>query len=90
MKIEKIMYESHKKDGADIDFYQVNFKRTLSTKEVSLWIDFKNKKVFGDINSAGSWYSITTVDEVKEVLEALKKSGKLKRDFSKFMKNIEK
>ncbi|WP_142977074.1 hypothetical protein [Enterococcus gallinarum] len=63
----------------DFDLYQIEARSPISTREISLYIDFIDKEVSGDIIAFGSWYDLET-ESVIEVLKQLKKENQLLRD----------
>jgi hypothetical protein len=63
----------------DFDLYQIEARSPISTREISLYIDFIDKEVSGDIIAFGSWYDLET-ESVIEVLKQSKKENQLLRD----------
>ena len=56
----------------DFDLYQIEARSPMSTKEISLTVDFIEKKVSGDIIAFGDWYDLD-IESVNEILKQLKK-----------------
>ncbi|KST48904.1 hypothetical protein [Enterococcus durans] len=63
----------------DFDLYHIEARSPISTREISLYIDFIDKEVSGDIIAFGSWYDLET-ESVIEVLKQFKKENQLLRD----------
>lgn len=56
----------------DFDLYQIEACSPMSTREITLTVDFIEKKVSGDIIAFGDWYDLD-IESVNEILKQLKK-----------------
>ena len=56
----------------DFDLYQIEARSPMSTREITLTVDFIEKKVSGDIIAFGDWYDLD-IESVNEILKQLKK-----------------
>jgi hypothetical protein len=61
----------------DLDRYQFEKQSGLSTKEVSVVIDFENEEIAGDCIAYGGWFELS----VSECLEYIQSIDKPIRDF---------
>ncbi|MDT2974807.1 hypothetical protein [Enterococcus casseliflavus] len=62
----------------DFDLYQIEARSPMSTREITLTVDFIEKKVSGDIIAFGDWYDLD-IKSVNEILKQLKKEGQTLR-----------
>ena len=56
----------------DFDLYEIEARSPMATREISLIVDFIEKKVSGDIIAFGDWYDLD-IESVNEILKQLKK-----------------
>lgn len=56
----------------DFDLYQIEVRSPMSTREITLTVDFIEKKVSGDIIAFGDWHDLD-IESVNEILKQLKK-----------------
>lgn len=56
----------------DFDLHQIEARSPMSTREITLTVDFIEKKVSGDIIAFGDWYDLD-IESVNEILKQLKK-----------------
>ena len=56
----------------DFDLYEIEARSPMSTREITLTVDFIEKKVSGDIIAFGDWYDLD-IESVNEILKQLKK-----------------
>jgi len=56
----------------DLDRYDFEEQSPLSTKEVSVVIDFENEEIEGDCIAYGGWYELS-VDECLEYIQSIDK-----------------
>ncbi|WP_231598695.1 hypothetical protein [Enterococcus gallinarum] len=56
----------------DFDLYQIEALSPMSTREITLTVDFIEKKVSGDIIAFGDWYDLD-IESVNEILKQFKK-----------------
>jgi len=86
--IKLISKETIKDVNLDFDRYIFEAKGLLSTKDISIVIDFKNKEIAGDIVAYGGWHDL----ELPECLTYLKLLDKedIIRDFDSILKKEEK
>lgn len=56
----------------DLDRYQFEEQSGLSTKEVSVVIDFENEEIAGDCIAYGGWFELS-VDECLEYIQSIDK-----------------
>lgn len=66
----------------DLDRYNFVERTGLSTKEISIDVDFERNEITGDKIAYGSWYKL----ELEECIKFLKtlQSNEIKRDFNNF------
>lgn len=54
----------------NFDLYQIEARSPMSTKEISLTVDFIEKKISGDIIAFGDWYDLykeTVIEIIKQI-----------------------
>ncbi|MGC5423395.1 hypothetical protein ACPYM4_08610 [Enterococcus faecium] len=54
----------------NFDLYQIEARSPMSTKEISLTVDFIEKKISGDIIAFGDWYNLdkeTVIEIIKQI-----------------------
>ena len=54
----------------DFDLYQIEARSPMSTREITLTVDFIEKKVSGDIIAFGDWYELdkeTVIEIIKQI-----------------------
>lgn len=56
----------------NFDLYQIGARSPMSTREITLTVDFIEKKVSGDIIAFGDWYDLD-IESVNEILKQFKK-----------------
>lgn len=78
----EVVYEGKQ---LDYDRYNLEIKNQISTKDVSVIIDFKKQEVSGDTVAHGDWYDLTT----EEVLEYVKLIDKPIRSFERILEKYE-
>ncbi len=73
-------------DNQECDFDRYNFiiRSPLSTKEISVVVDFLKDEITGDTIAYGEWYDLET-SECIELLETLNLLD-IKRDFTSIVK----
>lgn len=83
-----IEYKSTETINEEINGEEVNFDRydfvertLLSTKEVSIVVDFKNEEITGDCVAYGDWYDLD-FEECTVFIDHLNKHNLATRDFS--------
>ena len=68
----------------DFDRYNIEEQSQISTKQISIVIDFKNEEITGDIVAHGDWYDLS----LEECLEYIKVIDKPIRNFDSIIKKI--
>lgn len=63
----------------DFDLYEIEARSPMATREISLTVDFIEKKVSGDIIAFGDWYDLD-IESVNELLNQLKNEKQLLRE----------
>ena len=66
-----------KYDYKEVDVYCINERRYLSTREISVTIDFEKSEIKGDCIAYGEWYKLD-IEECKEILKAIPKEERLR------------
>lgn len=56
------MKEKINQTQVDFDRYNVEITSQISTKDVSIVVDFLNEEITGDCVAHGSWYDIDTIE----------------------------
>lgn len=71
-------------EGKQIDFdrYNLEERTQISTKQISIVVDFKNNELSGDTVAHGDWYDLS----VDECLEYIKSIDNPKRNFDSIIK----
>ncbi|HCW8076475.1 TPA: hypothetical protein OYH96_002649 [Staphylococcus aureus] len=54
----------------DFDRYNLEERTQVSTKQISIVVDFKNEEITGDIVAYGGWYDLS-VDECIEYIKVV-------------------
>ena len=75
----------------DFDLYQLEEKTLLSTKEISVTVDFShdNKAIVqGDIIAYGEWRTLA-LDECLKYLQVVVSENEILRDFKSKLKGLE-
>lgn len=62
----------------DFDLYQIEARSPMSTKEISLTVDFIEKKISGDIITFGDWYDLDK-EPIIEILTQIQEENKTLR-----------
>ena len=62
----------------DFDLYQIEARSPMSTKEISLTVDFIEKKISGDIIAFGDWYDLDK-EPIIEILTQIQEENKTLR-----------
>ena len=60
----------HEGKLVDFDRYNLEEQSQISTKQISIVIDFKNEEISGDIVAHGDWYDLS-VDECLEYIRVI-------------------
>lgn len=60
----------HEGKIVDFDRYNLEEQSQISTKQISIVIDFKNEEISGDIVAHGDWYDLS-VDECLEYIRVI-------------------
>lgn len=67
----KMQFEQNGK-SFDYDIYELETQTQISTKQITIVVDFKNEEITGDIVAHGSWYDLT-IEECLEYIEIIDK-----------------
>ena len=59
-------------EGKQVDFdrYNLEERTQISTKQISIVVDFKNEEISGDIVAHGGWYDLS-LDECLEYIKVV-------------------
>lgn len=80
----KMQFEQNGK-SFDYDIYELEYQTQISTKQITIVVDFKNEEITGDIVAHGSWYNLT----LEECLDYIELIDKPIRNFDQIIeKNI--
>lgn len=80
----KMQFEQNGK-SFDYDIYELEYQTQISTKQITIVVDFKNEEITGDIVAHGSWYNLT----LEECLDYIELIDKPIRNFDEIIeKNI--
>lgn len=60
----------HEGKHIDFDRYDLEESTQISTKQISIVVDFKNKEISGDTVAHGDWYDLS-VDECLEYIKVI-------------------
>ena len=52
------------------DVYRVDVKQLLTTREITIMIDFEHGEIAGDCIAFGEWYDLS-IEDCKEILKAI-------------------
>ena len=61
----------------EVDVYCINERRAMTTREISIIIDFEKGEITGDCIAYGEWYQLDT-EECKEILSAIPQNERLR------------
>lgn len=67
----KMQFEQNGK-SFDYDIYELEYQTQISTKQITIVVDFKNEEITGDIVAHGSWYNLT-LEECLDYIELIDK-----------------
>jgi hypothetical protein len=67
----KMQFEQNGK-SFDYDIYELEYQTQISTKQITIVVDFKNEEITGDIVAHGNWYDLT-IEECLEYIEIIDK-----------------
>ena len=73
----------------DFDLYQIEARSPMSTKEISLTVDFIEKKISGDIIAFGDWYDLDK-EPIIEILTQIQEENKTLRTIDFLWKSTKK
>lgn len=75
-------------EGSQVDFdrYDIEEESQMSTKQISIVIDFKNNEISGDIVAYGGWYDLS----VEECLDYIKVINNPIRNFDSILNKYDK
>ena len=68
-----------KYDYKEVDVYRIDERRPMTTREISVMVDFEKGEITGDCIAYGEWYDLD-IEECKEILKAIPKKERL-RDY---------
>ena len=64
----------------DCDEYEINVDSPPFSKDYSIIVDFKNKKITGSCVAFGSWYDVDKIECIK-ILQLVEVNKKLLRNY---------
>ncbi|MGO3710325.1 hypothetical protein [Vagococcus salmoninarum] len=79
-----IRHETTQNKDENYDTYFVVSYSGLSTKEYTIFVDYKNERITDDVIAYGDWFDISLTDCLT-ILDSVSKKEKLRRPYSQLL-----